>query len=159
MQRREFLRGAFSLGAAGLLPIVEIANGSFVFENDLMSKSERLRLLEYEVSQCSKCREISLSRTQTVFGGGNPDAEILFLSGVPSMYDEKEGKPFIGQRGNASLRRQLFEIIVAKFLKLHREEVYVCNVMFCRPPNGRPRNRKRSPSVVTTSTEPWKSSS
>lgn len=82
------------------------------------------------VRQCRLCRELAETRTQTVFGVGNPRASILFLGEAPGADEDRQGEPFVGKAG-----RLLNDII--KACKLTREEIYICNVLKCRPPNNR----------------------
>ena len=65
-----------------------------------------------------------------VFGGGNPQAELVFVGEAPGREEDKQGLPFVGEAG------QLFERILLA-MKLHRDDVYICNVIKCRPPGNR----------------------
>lgn len=88
-----------------------------------------LEELEKEVARCQKCR-LHRHRTQTVFGVGNPQARILFIGEGPGEEEDKQGIPFVGRAGQL-----LTKMIEAMGLK--REEVYIANVIKCRPPNNR----------------------
>jgi DNA polymerase len=94
-------------------------------------KPDRLRLLAQKVAQCSLCNELALTRTQTVFGIGNPDAELVFLGEAPGADEDKQGEPFVGRAG------QLLNDIITKGMKIRREDVYICNILRCRPPGNR----------------------
>ena len=82
-----------------------------------------------EASTCTKCR-LADGRTQVVFGVGDPHADLLFVGEAPGMHEDKQGEPFVGAAGQL-LTRMLGEI------GLTREEVYIANVLKCRPPGNR----------------------
>lgn len=88
-----------------------------------------LHELGREASTCTKCR-LSNGRTQVVFGVGNPDAQVMFIGEGPGYYEDKQGEPFVGAAGQL-LTRLLGEI------GLRREDVYITNVVRCRPPGNR----------------------
>lgn len=87
---------------------------------------DRLALL---AAPCTRCR-LAGSRTQVVFGTGRHDAELMFVGEAPGRDEDLEGKPFVGRAG------QLLTDII-KAMKLSREEVYIANVIKCRPPENR----------------------
>ena len=89
-----------------------------------------LQMLEEKVSACTKCQELADTRTQTVFGEGNKDAKIFFLGEAPGADEDKQGRPFVGRAG-----KLLNSIIEACGWK--REEVYIGNILKCRPPGNR----------------------
>jgi DNA polymerase len=97
----------------------------------IRSKSERLHLLAQEVARCSRCEELARTRTQTVFGVGNPDAELVFLGEAPGADEDRQGEPFVGRAG------QLLNDIMTKGMKIRREDVFICNILRCRPPSNR----------------------
>jgi len=82
-----------------------------------------------EASTCTKCR-LAEGRTQVVYGVGHPNADLLFIGEGPGFHEDKQGVPFVGAAGQL-LNRMLLEI------DLPREEVYICNVVKCRPPGNR----------------------
>jgi DNA polymerase len=91
-----------------------------------------LRTLEEaarEASTCTRCR-LAQGRTQVVYGVGNPDADLMFIGEGPGFHEDKQGEPFVGAAGQL-LTRLLEEI------GLRREDVYICNVIKCRPPGNR----------------------
>jgi DNA polymerase len=94
-----------------------------------------LRQLADEVRGCTRCAELCSSRTQTVFGQGDVGVELCFIGEAPGEDEDRQGLPFVGAAGQL-----LNKIIAACGLK--REEVYIMNVLKCRPP----RNRTPSPS-------------
>jgi uracil-DNA glycosylase len=95
-----------------------------------------------EASGCTKCR-LAEGRTQVVFGVGNPSADVLFIGEGPGFHEDKQGEPFVGAAGQL-LTRMLAEIGLA------REQVYIANVVKCRPPG----NRDPLPDEIEACT-PW----
>jgi DNA polymerase len=89
-----------------------------------------LRQLAEEVSRCTRCPELCSTRTQTVFGDGQAGAEICFIGEAPGEDEDRQGLPFVGAAG------QLLNRILAA-CGLRREEVYIMNVLKCRPPRNR----------------------
>jgi DNA polymerase len=87
--------------------------------------------LETMALACTKCRELARTRTQVVFGVGNRQAEIMFIGEAPGADEDEQGEPFVGRAGQL-----LTKIIEA--MGLTREEVYIANILKCRPPNNRP---------------------
>jgi uracil-DNA glycosylase len=83
-----------------------------------------------EVVHCTLCQELAKSRTQTVFGTGNPKARLCFFGEAPGADEDRQGEPFVGAAGQL-----LNKIIQACTLK--REDVYILNVLKCRPPQNR----------------------
>ncbi|MDI6716545.1 MAG: uracil-DNA glycosylase [Actinomycetota bacterium] len=79
---------------------------------------------------CELCPLAKQGRTQVVFGDGNPNAEIMFIGEGPGFHEDKQGKPFVGAAGK--LLTQLLGSI-----GLRREDVYIANVVKCRPPQNR----------------------
>ena len=82
------------------------------------------------VTACEKCR-LSKSRTQVVYGVGNPNADLMFIGEAPGRDEDLQGEPFVGRAG------QLLTDII-KAMKLTRDDVYIANVIKCRPPENRP---------------------
>lgn len=89
-----------------------------------------LDALAKEVSGCTKC-ELCKKRTQTVFGVGNPTSKLVFVGEAPGEDEDRQGIPFVGRAGG------LLTDIIEKGMKIPRDEVYICNVIKCRPPNNR----------------------
>jgi uracil-DNA glycosylase len=88
-----------------------------------------LQELGAEASTCTRCR-LAKGRTQVVFGVGHPNADLMFIGEGPGYYEDKQGEPFVGAAGQL-LTKLLGEI------GLRREDVYICNVVKCRPPGNR----------------------
>jgi uracil-DNA glycosylase len=97
-----------------------------------------LEIIRREVAACTRCAELASSRTQTVFGVGNPNARICFFGEAPGADEDRQGEPFVGRAGQL-----LTKMIQACGLK--REDVYILNVLKCRPPG----NRNPLPDEVT----------
>lgn len=85
--------------------------------------------LEQVVSGCEKC-ELCQTRIQTVFGSGNPKAKWLFVGEAPGAQEDKQGEAFVGRAG------QLLNSMLSA-IGMQRDDVYICNVLKCRPPNNR----------------------
>lgn len=82
-----------------------------------------------EICECKEC-PLGHKRQQFVFGSGKPDADIMFIGEAPGAEEDRQGLPFVGAAGQL-----LTKIIEA--MHLGREDVYICNVLKCRPPNNR----------------------
>jgi uracil-DNA glycosylase len=98
-----------------------------------LSRDERdskLTSLKKQVAACRRCQELAETRTQTVFGVGNPEARVMFVGEAPGADEDKTGEPFVGRAGQL-----LNKIIEAS--KMTREEIYICNILRCRPPGNR----------------------
>lgn len=98
----------------------------------MRNKSEKARLLEElykEIRRCEDC-ELARYRTNVVPGEGPPDARVMFIGEAPGYHEDKQGRPFVGAAGQF-LTRLLASI------GLSREEVYICNIIKCRPPQNR----------------------
>jgi DNA polymerase len=89
-----------------------------------------LQMLAEEVAGCRRCKALASTRTQTVFGVGRPGAELCFLGEAPGFEEDRKGEPFVGPAGQL-----LDRIIAAGGMK--REDVYICNILRCRPPGNR----------------------
>ncbi len=104
------------------------------------TKADRLAEVHARVKTCDLCPHLAQSRTQTVFGTGNPDAELMFIGEAPGADEDAQGEPFVGRAGQL-----LTKIIVA--MGFAREDVYIANVLKSRPdrPAGAPGNRPPTP--------------
>lgn len=109
------------------------------------SKAERLAPLQARVAVCVRCPHLASSRTQTVFGAGNPDAELMFIGEAPGAEEDRQGEPFVGRAG------QLLTKIIAA-MGLTRGDVYIANILKCRPdtPGQRAGNRPPTPNEMAT---------
>lgn len=101
-----------------------------------LSKAEMLEQVRAKVLVCELCPQLASSRTQTVFGVGNPDAELMFIGEAPGADEDKQGEPFVGRAG------QLLTKII-ETMGFRRDEVYIANILKSRPdmPPGAPGNR------------------
>ncbi|MGB0714473.1 MAG: uracil-DNA glycosylase [Phycisphaerae bacterium] len=98
---------------------------------DVAGKEEALRRLDQQqVQTCTKCR-LSETRTKTVFGQGHPDARLVFVGEGPGFEEDRQGLAFVGRAG------QLLTDIIVKGMGLTREDVFICNIVKCRPPGNR----------------------
>lgn len=93
-------------------------------------RAAALQSLADDVAACRLCQELASTRKQTVFGVGNPNARLLFFGEAPGADEDRQGEPFVGKAGQL-----LTKIIEACTLK--REDVYIMNVLKCRPPGNR----------------------
>ncbi|MEM6329930.1 MAG: uracil-DNA glycosylase [Planctomycetota bacterium] len=94
------------------------------------SSAATLEVLRQQVAGCTLCGELAATRQNTVFGVGAPDARLCFLGEAPGADEDRLGEPFVGRAGQL-----LDKIIVA--CRLRREEVYIVNILKCRPPGNR----------------------
>ena len=108
-------------------------------------KSTRLDAIAQHVAVCRQCPHLASSRTQTVFGVGNINAELMFIGEAPGADEDRQGEPFVGRAG------QLLTKIIGA-MGFSREEVYIANVLKCRPdmPAGEPGNRRPTPDEMAT---------
>ena len=120
----------------------------------LAQRQQQLTVLQNLVSECTRCDELANSRTQTVFGVGDPAARLVFLGEGPGADEDRQGEPFVGAAG------QLLDKILDA-CQLSREQVYILNVVKCRPPRNRnPSPRMRNvPAVGNMHVSSWRSSS
>jgi uracil-DNA glycosylase len=109
------------------------------------NKVQMLASVRERVCGCTKCAHLARSRTQTVFGVGNPDAEIMFIGEAPGSDEDQQGEPFVGRAG------QLLTKII-KAMGFSREDVYIANILKCRPnmPAGSFGNRAPTPAEMQT---------
>jgi uracil-DNA glycosylase family 4 len=94
-------------------------------------RCQSLAAVAQEVSECTRCAELARTRTQTVFGVGNPYARLVFCGEAPGADEDRLGEPFVGRAG------QLLTDIIVKGMKMRREDVYILNILRCRPPENR----------------------
>ena len=102
------------------------------------STSQRLAQLREELGECSRCK-LHSTRTHLVYGVGNPSADLMFVGEAPGRDEDQQGIPFVGRAGQL-----LTKIIEA--IDLKRDDVYIANVIKCRPPN----NRNPEPDEIQT---------
>ena len=98
-------------------------------ETETISPSDNWDALQAEVSNCTKCA-LCNTRTQTVFGSGNKQAEWMLVGEAPGQHEDEQGLPFVGNAG-------LLLTEMLRAIGLTREEVFITNILKCRPPNNR----------------------
>ena len=119
------------MGDVWLAPPPAAPAGSRVAEaGPGLPAAERLRALAAEVAACRKCG-LCETRTQTVFSDGSPSARLLFVGEAPGADEDAQGVPFVGRAG------QLLTKMIEDGMGLPRKDVYICNVLKCRPPDNR----------------------
>jgi uracil-DNA glycosylase family 4 len=116
-----------------------VSNASGVGPSDPPGEPERLAakgtgdplpVIRADLGDCTRCKLHALGRRQIVFGVGNPHADLMFVGEAPGADEDIQGEPFVGRAGQL-----LTKIIEA--IGLRREDVYIANVIKCRPPNNR----------------------
>src|SRR5947207_11860131 len=110
-----------------------------------IDKIEQLASVQSRVCACTKCPHLASSRTQTVFGVGNPDADLMFVGEAPGADEDAQGEPFVGRAGQLLTR-------IVKPMGFAREEVYIANILKCRPdtPGSSYGNRPPTPHEMQT---------
>jgi uracil-DNA glycosylase family 4 len=103
------------------------------------NRAEALAAIRADIGDCTRCKLHTLGRRQIVFGVGNPRATLMFVGEAPGADEDVQGEPFVGRAGQL-----LTKIIEA--IDLKREDVYIANVIKCRPPQ----NRNPEPDEVET---------
>jgi uracil-DNA glycosylase family 4 len=118
-----------------------------LFQTDasVTSKIDMLASVNARVSVCTKCPHLASSRTQTVFGVGNPDADIMFIGEAPGADEDAQGEPFVGRAGQLLTR-------IIETMGFGRGDVYIANILKCRPdmPRGSSGNRPPTPVEMQT---------
>jgi uracil-DNA glycosylase family 4 len=117
---------ATSAVPAGILPLVPAAS---LFEVLDRVEGDTLELVREHLGECTRCR-LHKQRNKIVFGAGNPRAELVFVGEGPGHDEDVQGLPFVGRAGK--LLTQMIEA-----MGLQREDVYIANVVKCRPPENR----------------------
>ena len=101
----------------------------FVYPDEPWVSARSVHSLWEQIHECVKC-PLGYSRTKFVFGTGNPKADVMFVGEAPGADEDRQGEPFVGRAG------QLLNKIIES-VGLKREDVYICNIIKCRPPNNR----------------------
>jgi len=94
-------------------------------------KSAELQAMAEEVATCRKCPVLAAGRTQTVFADGSPNARLMLIGEAPGADEDRLGLPFVGRAG------QLLTDMIEKGMGLRRADVYIANILKCRPPGNR----------------------
>ena len=100
--------------------------------------AERLDAIRAELGDCTRCK-LHGGRTHLVYGVGNPDADLMFVGEAPGRDEDRQGEPFVGRAGQLLTR-------IIEAIDLRREDVYIANVIKCRPPG----NRNPEPEEIDT---------
>jgi uracil-DNA glycosylase family 4 len=108
------------------IPLAAESAASYAGLENVVSLEE----LRAFIGDCKRCK-LCLSRTNLVFGTGNPNAELMFVGEGPGADEDASGEPFVGRAG------QLLTDIIERGMGMWRAEVYICNVVKCRPPGNR----------------------
>ena len=93
-------------------------------------RREALKAVYHQAKGCTNCPQLAATRTTVVFGNGNADADLMFVGEAPGANEDRQGLPFVGQAG------KLLDTLLGE-IGLSRPEVWVCNVLKCRPPGNR----------------------
>ena len=109
-----------------------------LFESIARVPDDSLLKIREDIGDCTRCK-LHKTRNKIVFGDGNPTAQLVFIGEGPGADEDKQGLPFVGRAGK--LLTQMIEA-----MGLQRQDVYICNVVKCRPPE----NRAPEPDEVTT---------
>jgi DNA polymerase len=154
-QLTEHLRFAQELGVAGIsrdaewrrridhsAPVSPVAPAEDMPQSRIipLTQVDALQAVRADIGDCTRCKLHTLGRTQVVFGVGNPNADLMFVGEAPGADEDIQGIPFVGRAG------QLLTDIIEKGLKIPRKDVYIANVIKCRPPQ----NRNPEPDEVAT---------
>jgi uracil-DNA glycosylase family 4 len=99
-------------------------------ESGVIDPVQALRLIREDLGDCTRCRLSKQGRKQIVFGVGNPKADLMFIGEAPGADEDQQGEPFVGRAG------QLLNNMI-KAMGLRREDVYIANIIKCRPPGNR----------------------
>ncbi len=121
---------ATGTAAAAAPALVQRAAGPSLFESADRIEGDTLERIRTDITpNCTRCK-LHKARTQIVFGVGNPKAQLVFVGEGPGRDEDEQGEPFVGRAGK--LLTQMIEA-----MSLRREDVYICNVVKCRPPENR----------------------
>jgi DNA polymerase len=99
-------------------------------ESGVSDSAAALKLIREDIGDCTRCRLAKQGRKQIVFGVGNPGADLMFIGEAPGADEDLQGEPFVGRAG------QLLTNMI-KAMGLERSQVYIANIIKCRPPNNR----------------------
>lgn len=113
------------------------------------TKAEQMASLREQALACTKCKHLAASRTQVVFGVGNPESELMFVGEAPGADEDAKGEPFVGRAGQ--LLTKIIETMGYK-----RSDIYIGNILKCRPnmPEGESGNRQPTDPEMQTCL-PW----
>jgi uracil-DNA glycosylase len=115
-----------SMAPKTLVPAPE----TFQYESGIHDPATALRLIREDIGDCTRCKLHKQGRKQIVFGVGDPNADLMFIGEAPGADEDMQGEPFVGRSG------QLLTNMI-KAMGLSREQVYIANIIKCRPPGNR----------------------
>ena len=127
-QREPMVQGSRAVAAVAVVPeedLFDVGNSKPVID-----RAQALRVIREDLGDCTRCRLHKQGRKQIVFGVGNPNAELMFIGEAPGADEDQQGEPFVGRAG------QLLNNMI-KAMGLRREDVYIANIVKCRPPGNR----------------------
>jgi uracil-DNA glycosylase family 4 len=128
LERARFLSG---LASVGVPPVTRSASGETAATGEgAQSPAPSLEAVRADLGDCRRCR-LAEGRTKIVFGQGNPNARLMFVGEAPGADEDQQGLAFVGRAG------QLLTDIIEKGLRIPRSEVFIANVIKCRPPQNR----------------------
>jgi len=123
--------------AAVATPLPVVSQNALLFgaeppagEDTPEARRRELTALAARVAECTRCPHLASTRTQTVFGVGPLDPELCFIGEAPGATEDQRGEPFVGEAG------QLLNRIITA-MGMRREDVFICNIIRCRPPGNR----------------------
>jgi uracil-DNA glycosylase len=120
---------AAAAASASSLPLMPVAPSRSLFDAAERIENDTLPRIRDDIGDCTRCR-LHQGRTNIVYGVGNPKAELVFVGEGPGHDEDVQGEPFVGRAGK--LLTQMIEA-----MSLRRGDVYICNVVKCRPPENR----------------------
>jgi uracil-DNA glycosylase family 4 len=120
-------------------PLASTTTSTSTTSVQIPERHVRLPQLAGEVAVCTRCG-LAATRTQTVFARGNPDAQVCFVGEAPGADEDAQGLPFVGRAG------QLLDRMIAAMGLSPESQVYICNILKCRPPG----NRRPEPQEIAT---------
>jgi uracil-DNA glycosylase len=103
--------------------------------NEEMTPEKALRVIREDIGDCTRCVLHKQGRKQIVFGTGNPRADLMFIGEAPGADEDQQGEPFVGRAG------QLLNNMISA-MGIRREDVYIANIIKCRPPGNRTPERE-----------------
>jgi len=127
-QREPMVQRSRAVAAVPVVPeqdLFDVGNSKPVID-----RAQALRVIREDLGDCTRCRLHKQGRKQIVFGVGNPKAELMFIGEAPGADEDQQGEPFVGRAG------QLLNNMI-KAMGLRREDIYIANIIKCRPPGNR----------------------
>jgi uracil-DNA glycosylase len=117
-----------------VVPAQEVFSAPHAYSS-MSDPAQALRLIREDLGDCTRCPLHKQGRKQIVFGVGNPNAQLMFVGEAPGADEDMQGEPFVGRAG------QLLNNMI-KAMGLRREDVYIANIIKCRPPGNRTPERE-----------------